>query len=931
MAAWGYACGDGAVQPPPTDPPRPTTLTVNPATARLVSLGATVQLSAEVRDQNGNAMTGTTVTWSSSSSSVAVDPSGLVTAFNNGSATVTGTAGSASGTATVTVAQEVGAVTVSSAVDTVFVPDTVRLSAVAADANGRPVVGAEFEWASSDTLVAVVDGEGLVTAVSAGEAEIAATSAGVTGRTQLTVVAPVPTVVAVRSDPHAPRVLRVRQTVQLSAMARDQAGRVMPDEPVSWSGGDTLVAKTDSTGLVTAVGDGETTVTATAEEASGSTVVRVGDREILELMYDATNGRDWTNNNGWLTEAPLAGWHGVTTDGNGRVVGVELRSNNLSGRIPPKLGNLANLELLDLWNNNLSGTIPAELGNLTGLLSWTSGGTPYQDQIPSELGGLASLEWLWLNRNDLSGTIPPELGELTNLQWLVLNDNSFSGPIPLELRGLANLRALHLNGNNLTGTVPPELGDLASVGWIYLDNNALSESLPADIGRLANLRELGLSNNAAMSDALLATLANLREIQALQAGDTDLCTPDDSAFAAWLEGVPRRRIASCAAAGASMAYLTQAVQSREFPVPLVAGEDALLRVFVTAERASDAGMPFVRASFHVNGAETHIAGIPETSAPIPTEIDEGNLSASANATIPRKFVRPGLEVVIEVDPDGTLDPTLGVARRIPETGRLAVDVRAMSLLDLTVIPFVWNIPNPDSTVIELAAGMARDPNDHELLAATRRLLPVADLAVKAHEPVWSSSNNTFDLIGETEAICVLEGGDGHWMGMMSGDVTGAGGVAQSPGRTNFSQPYSGVIAHELGHNMNLAHAPCGDATSPDPSFPYPDGSIGNWGYDFRDGGSLVSPQYDDLMGYCGPDWISDYHFTNALRYRLFDEGESAGASDTSPTQSLLLWGAPTPTGNSSSTPHSSWMPPARCPTWPATTRLSGAATASFSG
>ena len=48
VAAWAYACDDGTVEPPPPDPPRPTTVTVNPATARLLSLGATVQLSTAV-------------------------------------------------------------------------------------------------------------------------------------------------------------------------------------------------------------------------------------------------------------------------------------------------------------------------------------------------------------------------------------------------------------------------------------------------------------------------------------------------------------------------------------------------------------------------------------------------------------------------------------------------------------------------------------------------------------------------------------------------------------------------------------------------------------------------------------------------------------------------------------------------------------------
>ena len=101
---WAYACGDGTTAPPTPRPPRPTTVAVTPATTQLTALGATVQLSAEVRDQNGQVMAGAAVTWSSSTTSIAtVSGSGLVTAAGNGTVTIAASAGGASGTAAVTV------------------------------------------------------------------------------------------------------------------------------------------------------------------------------------------------------------------------------------------------------------------------------------------------------------------------------------------------------------------------------------------------------------------------------------------------------------------------------------------------------------------------------------------------------------------------------------------------------------------------------------------------------------------------------------------------------------------------------------------------------------------------------------------------------------------------------------------------------------
>ena len=171
----------------------------------------------------------------------------------------------------------------------------------------------------------------------------------------------------------------------------------------------------------------------------------------------------------------------------------------------------------------------------------------------------------------------------------------------------------------------------------------------------------------------------------------------------------------------------------------------------------------------------------------------------------------------------------------------------------------------------------------------RALLPVGALEVTAHEPVLSSSNDARRLMEQTEAIRVLEGRGGHYLGTMAGPVTGPSGVAFLPGRAGFSIPQSGTIAHELGHNLGLRHAPCGGAGDPDPSFPHPDGSAGAWGYDFARG-ELVRPSTPDLMSYCGPpDGISDYHFANALRYRLF-EARAAAVPAAAQTRSLLLWG-----------------------------------------
>ena len=656
-----------------------------------------------------------------------------------------------------------------------------------------------------------------------------------------------------------------------------------------------------------------------SHEGTGIECPPLSDREILEIVYGATAGPDWTNSENWLTDRPLREWHGVGVDSRGRVTGLGLTFNRIAGSIPPELGSLTHLQDLSLggFSYRLAGGIPPELGNLANLRSLSLFQTGLKGRIPSQLGGLANLRRLSLGYNQLAGSIPLELGNLVNLSSLDLQENELTGAIPRELADLANLERLDLTGNELTGSIPAQLGDLGKLGVLSLGRNRLTGSLPTELrslgnlkglyvghndltgaiprefGTLTGLRGLALSGNINMSGALPSSLTNLRSLEILEASGTQLCAPSDPRFLEWLDQLPSPRVVRCGTAPA-MAYLVQPVQSRDFPVPLVAGEGALLRVFVTATQQNEERLPPVRASFHLNGALAHVADIPGKPGPIPTDVDEGSLGASANGVIPGEVVQPGLEMVIEIDPDETLDPALGVVRRIPETGRLSVDVRDMPVLNLTVIPFLWTT-SPDSAILDHTAGLVADPYGHELLAETRVLLPVGGLQVAAHEPVLTSSNSMFALIGETGAIRALEGGGGHWMGMMSGPITGAGGVAYKPGRVSASAPSVSTIAHELGHNMSLSHAPCGGAGGPDPAFPYGDGSSGAWGFDL-DRGILVRPSRPDLMSYCGPEWVSDYHFSKALRFRLADEGDASPAMVAESAASLLLWGGVDSTG-----------------------------------
>ena len=265
------------------EPARPTAVTVSSATVELTALGATEQLSAEVRDQDSTVMIGVTVAWTTSSNSVAtvdvvgvlpaMTEAGVVTAAGNGTATITASAGSASGSAVVTVTQAVALVGVLPAMTELTAwGETVQLTAEAFDANGHGVAGAVFAWESADALVAEVDALGLVSGIGEGVATITASAGSASGSAVVTVTQAVALVGVL---PAMTELTAWGETVQLTAEAFDANGHGVAGAVFAWESADALVAEVDALGLVSGIGEGVATITASAGSASGSAIVTV--------------------------------------------------------------------------------------------------------------------------------------------------------------------------------------------------------------------------------------------------------------------------------------------------------------------------------------------------------------------------------------------------------------------------------------------------------------------------------------------------------------------------------------------------------------------------------------------------------------------------------------------------------------------------------
>ena len=293
-------CGGGDSSPtsptPPTPPPPPapvaTSIAVTPASHTLTLIGATVQLSALVRDQNGNRMTGQTITWTSTNTTVApVNTQGLVRAISNGTVQITARSGNASGTANITVAEPVPTrITITPSSHTLeAIGATVQLSATVRDQRNNIMSGQTITWSSGDEAVATVSEAGLVTAVGNGMVEITAKSGNPSSSATITVSEPVATSVTI--DPASHTFEAIGDTVQLAAVVLDQHENVMADAAVIWSSGDETVATVDGDGLVTAVNNGMAEITAQAGDAMGSAAITVAQAPAgisIEVEAEAT-------------------------------------------------------------------------------------------------------------------------------------------------------------------------------------------------------------------------------------------------------------------------------------------------------------------------------------------------------------------------------------------------------------------------------------------------------------------------------------------------------------------------------------------------------------------------------------------------------------------------------------------------------------------
>jgi uncharacterized protein YjdB len=234
-----------------------------------------VQLTAQARDGAGSALSGHTITFSSSNTAVAtVSNAGLVTAVAAGTASITASSEQkTSAPLSVTVDPLAATVTVLPGALTFGTKGrTIPLTPDVRDSAGSALTGKTIVWASLNTAVATVNGSGVVSSVADGSTNVTATVDGQVATTPVNVALVTATVALGQS---AIAFGAKGSAKQATFSARDSLLNPIPGRTAAWTSSDTTVFTVDTTGLAVSKGLGNARLRVAVDGVTDSAAVSV--------------------------------------------------------------------------------------------------------------------------------------------------------------------------------------------------------------------------------------------------------------------------------------------------------------------------------------------------------------------------------------------------------------------------------------------------------------------------------------------------------------------------------------------------------------------------------------------------------------------------------------------------------------------------------
>ncbi len=262
------ACGNSDA---PLTAPVAASVQITVAKATL-EVGESSAFTAEALDARGSPFPD--IVWSATPASIiAVSESGVVTAIGQGTGVVSASAGTQRATVSVSVLRgTVTQVTIAGVQGPLSAGTTTALTAVSKDARGTTLSGRATVWSSSEPTVVSIDQAGMARAIVPGSATLSAT---VEGQSTSVTVAVVPgTVSSVTLSP-SQATIAVGESLSVHFQARDTIGNVTTIPPPTWTSSSPSVASVSTSGVVTALSPGSTSITATSGSSSAVALILV--------------------------------------------------------------------------------------------------------------------------------------------------------------------------------------------------------------------------------------------------------------------------------------------------------------------------------------------------------------------------------------------------------------------------------------------------------------------------------------------------------------------------------------------------------------------------------------------------------------------------------------------------------------------------------
>jgi hypothetical protein len=321
------------------------------------------------------------------------------------------------------------------------------------------------------------------------------------------------------------------------------------------------------------------------------------------------------------------------------------------------------------------------------------------------------------------------------------------------------------------------------------------------------------------------------------------------------------------------------VASASRKASVIQGKNALFRVFVTLGSGWTARDLAARLTVTPSGGQ---AAQYYSKKTISASSVENDLKTTFQIFVPPSALASSLRYSVEIVECSTQSGTAGQAR-FPSSGDIDLGVKTTGGLKIKVIPIKFNSLLPDTSPAALAFYADEMATEYPIDNIT---ITVGDTLTATTPIDWSGMLDQvrakrtadkpaadvyyFGLVKPADSLrtyCQSTCTTGIGFVVTSATGTTAGSSRAAVGVAFADKSSSQTMSHEVGHNHGRNHAPCstaGTISGVDASFPYSNGSIGSWGYDYRTQALLDPAKDSDIMGYCSNKWMSDYTYTGII-------------------------------------------------------------------